>query len=133
MISPTLIVDPYVIYITLCFLLSAWFMIVIIKELKGHLHVKNISHNGKNMQKIAIANTKLEFVECCKDLVRICLGSPHIEHKIHSDMMTQTRILLHLQITFAPQDSIVLKLFVPLVVLLLPGQSLQNQNHQQTF
>jgi hypothetical protein len=133
MISPTLVVDHYVMCITLCFLLSAWSVIVIIKELKGHLHVKNINHNGENMQKIAIAKTKLEFVGCCKDPVKICHGNPHTEHQMHSDMMIQMQTPLHLQTTFVQQDSIVLKLFVPLVVLLLPGQSLQNQNHQQTF
>jgi hypothetical protein len=131
--SPTLVVDHYVIYITLGLLLSAWSVIVLIKELKGHLHVKNTSHNGENMQKIAIAKTKLEFVECCKDLVKICHGSQDVEDQIHSNMMIQMQTLLHLQTTFVQQDSIVLKLFVPLVVLLLPGQSLQNRNHQQTF
>ena len=123
MTSPTLVVDHYVIDITLCFLLSAWSVIVIIKELKGHLHVKNTNHNGENMQKIAITKTKLEFVECCKDLVKICLGIPDAEDQIHSDMMIQMQTLLHLQTTFVQQDSIVLKLFVPLVVLLLPGRS----------
>ena len=79
MTSPTLVEDHYVICITLCFLLSARSMIVIIKEMKGHLHVENTNHNGKNMQKIAIAKTKLEFVECCKGLVKISLGTPNIE------------------------------------------------------
>ena len=55
--SPTPGVDYYVIYITFYLLLSAWFVIVIIKGLKGHLHVKNTNHSGKNMQKIAIAKT----------------------------------------------------------------------------
>ena len=53
--------------------------------------------------------------------------------QICSNMKIQMQTLLHLQTTFVQQDSIVLKLFVPLVVLLLPEQSLQNQNHQQTF
>ena len=77
--------------------------------------------------------TKLEFVKCYKDLVKISLGNPHTENQIHSNMMIQMQTLLHLQTTFVQQDSIVLKLFVHLVVLLLPGQSLQNLNHQQTF
>ena len=133
MTSPTLVEDHYVIYITLCYLLDAWSVIATIKELKGHSHVKNTNHNGENIQKIAIAKTKLEFVECCKDLVKISLGNPHTEHQMSSNMMIQMQTLLYLQTTFVQQDSIVLKLFVPLVVLLLPGQSLQNQNHQQTF
>jgi len=49
------------------------------------------------------------------------------------NMMIQMQTLLNLKTTFMQQYSIVLKLFVPLVVLLLPGQNLQNQNHQQTF
>jgi hypothetical protein len=85
------------------------------------------------MQKIAIAKTKLGFVECCKGLVKISLGNPDTEGPIHSDMMIQMQTLLNLKTTFVQQGSIVLKLFVPLVVLLLPGQTLQNQNHQQTF
>ena len=131
--SLTHVVDHSVIYIILCLLLSVWFVIVIIKELKGHLHVKNTNHNGENMQKIAIGKTKLVFIKCCKDLEKISLGNPDAEGQIHSDMMIQMQTLLNLKTTFVQQDSIVLKLFVPIAVLLLPGQNLQNQNHQQTF
>ena len=51
--SPTHMVDLCVIYIILCWLLSAWSAIVIIKELKGHLLVKNTNHNGETIQKVA--------------------------------------------------------------------------------
>ena len=54
MTSPTHVVDHCVIYIILCWLLSAWFVVVIIKELKEHLLVKNTNHNGENIQKVAI-------------------------------------------------------------------------------
>ena len=49
MTSPTFVVDHYVMYTILCFLLGAWSVIVIIKKLKGHLHVKNTNHNGENI------------------------------------------------------------------------------------
>jgi len=85
------------------------------------------------MQRVAIAKIKLESVECYKDQMRIILGNPNVEGQIHNDMMTQIQIHHHLKTTFVQLDSIVLKLFVHLVVLLLPGQSLQDQNLLQTF
>jgi len=92
-------------------------VIAIIKGLKGHLPVMPIDQNGENMQKIANAKTKLEFVECYKDLVRIMLGNPIAEGQIHNDMMNPMQIQHHLQTISVQIDSIVLRLFVLLVVL----------------
>jgi len=65
--------------------------------------------------------------------VKIILGNANAEGQIHNDMMIQMKIHHHLKTTFELLDSIVLRLFVRLVVLLLPGQSLQDQNPQQIF
>jgi len=92
-----------------------------------------LNGSAPNLVKVAYDKTKLGFVKCCKDLVKISLGNPEAEGQTHSNMMIQMQTLLNLKTTFVQQGSIVLKLFVPLVVLLLPGQNLQNQDHQQTF
>ena len=64
---------------------------------------------------------------------RPVLGNPNAKGQIHNDMMIQMKIHHHLKTTFVLLDSIVLRLFVHLVVLLLPGQGLQDQNPQQIF
>jgi hypothetical protein len=133
MISPTLVVDLYVMNIAYTLLLNAWFAIVIANVWKEHLHVKHIDQSGVNMQRIAIDITKLESIECYNDLMRITPGNLIAEGQIHNNMMIQIQIHHHLQIIFVQVDSIVLKLFVHLVVLLLPGQSFQSQNHRQIF
>ena len=65
--------------------------------------------------------------------LKVILGSLITEGQIPNNMMIQMQNHLHLQITFAQLDSIVLKLFVHPVVLLLHGQSLQDQIRQQIF
>ena len=64
---------------------------------------------------------------------RIILGSLIAEGQIPNNMMIHMQTKDQLKITSVQLDSIVLKLFVRLVVLLLHGQSLQNQNRQQIF
>ena len=85
------------------------------------------------MQRTANTTIKLESAGCYNALGRIILGSQIAEDQILNNMMIQMQNHENPPITFVQVDSTVLKLLLHLVVLLLLGQSLQNQNHQQIF
>ena len=85
------------------------------------------------IQRMVSAIIKLEFIEYYNDLVRIAPGNLIAEGQIHNYMIIQMQTHHHPNISFVQMDFIVLTLFVHLVVLSLPGQSLTEENHQQEF
>ena len=101
------------------------------KRLQAHKHVKDIENNGINMFNVIRGKHWLDQEEYFKDKMNIYLGNlqyRQITSPMMSPLLKLKETIILLQIT-----STVLKSYVLHVVLLLHGQSLQKQSHQQIY
>jgi len=78
--------DPFVHYMKINGEPDAVCMNAVIKRLQEHKHVSSIKESGTNMFKIILVKAFKELEECCKDLVKVCLGN-QLHMLIHNLMM----------------------------------------------
>ena len=100
-----------------------------IQKVAGTQVCEAIKHNGIGMLNIIIGIPLLEQEECCKDQINNYLGNLQYRGFINlmmSLLLISQETIISLQIT-----STVCKPYVLHVVLLLHGQHLQKQSHQQ--
>ena len=124
-------VDHFVLCMNICMERNVVLGIAMSKRLQAHKHVKDIKYNGINMFKVIVGKHLPEQEGYCKGKMNIYLGS--LQYKQINSPMTSLLLIFRETIILLQITSTVLKPYVPHVVLLLHGQSLQKQSHQQIY